>query len=138
MDHTPFRPRLKTQADVEAMWRHLMSPLGFASTSLWLVEVERGRPVPQVREIFELGQPPTGDDVDAYARMLSPLAAPETRLAFLLSRPGSGRPTAADRAWALALYDAGRRAEARLEVIHLAHDRDVLPLAMDDLLADTA
>ena len=44
-----------------------------------------------------------------------------------------------DRAWARALYDAGRLASgARLEVIHLAHDHDVYPLPLDDVLAEPA
>lgn len=135
---TPFRPLLRTQSDVEDMWRRLMSPLGFASCSLWLVTIERERPVPKVLEIVELGDPPTDDEVDSYAGVLAPLVTPESRFAFLRSRPGGGRPDATDRAWARALYDAGRRAGARLEVIHLAHDHDVLPLTADDLMAESA
>ena len=138
MNPEPFRPLLRTQSDVEAMWRRLMSPLGFASSSLWMVVIERDRPVPRILEIVELGEPPTGDEVDKYAGVLAPLVTADTRFAFLRSRPGGGRPDADDRAWARALYDAGRRAGARLEVIHLAHDHDVLPLAMDDLLAEPA
>jgi hypothetical protein len=120
------------------MWRRLMSPLGFASASLWLVVIEGDRPVPRILEIVELGEPPSGEEIDAYAGVLAPLAAPDSRFAFLRSRPGGGRPDADDRAWARALYDAGRRAGARLEVVHLAHDHDVVPMVMDDLLADSA
>jgi len=63
---------------------------------------------------------------------------PGSRFAFLRSRPGGGRPNAEDRAWARALYEAGRRAGAALEVVHLANDHDVCPLPMDDLLAEPA
>jgi Asp-tRNA(Asn)/Glu-tRNA(Gln) amidotransferase A subunit family amidase len=83
-------------------------------------------------------RPPEDDEIDAYAGVLAPLAVGGTRFALLRTRPGGGRPDANDRAWARALYDAGRRAGAHLEVIHLAHDHDVLPLAMDDLLAEPA
>jgi hypothetical protein len=53
-------------------------------------------------------------------------------------RPGRGGPDADDRAWARALHDAGRRSGAVVDVIHLAHDDDVLPIALDDLLAAPA
>jgi hypothetical protein len=138
MSDEPFRPVLRTQADVERMWRRLMTPLGFAGCSLWMVVIEGDRPVPQVMEIAELPREPEEDDTHALARLLEHLAGGGTRLAFLRSRPGGGRPDASDRAWARALYDAGRSAGARLEVVHLAHDHDIYPLAVDDLLAEPA
>jgi hypothetical protein len=130
----PFRPVLRTQSDVEEMWRRLMTPLGFSSASLWMVVIEGERPVPHILEIVELGEPPDSADIDSFAGLLRPLAEPGTRFALLRSRPGGGGPDATDRAWALALYEAGRRAGARLEMIHLAHDHDVLPLTADDLM----
>jgi hypothetical protein len=134
----PFRPVIRTQADLEQMWRRLMTPLGFSGCSLWMVVIEGDRPVPKVMEFAEMPESPEDDDARALAGFLEHLAEPYTRVAFLRSRPGFGRPTAGDRAWALALYDAGRRSGARLAVVHLAHDRDVMPLAMDDLLAEPA
>jgi hypothetical protein len=138
MTETPFRPLLRTQADVEQMWRRLMSPLGFGACSLWMVVIEGDRPVPKIMEFAELPVSPEDGDAEALAGLLERLADGDTRFAFLRSRPGGGRPDGSDRAWARALYDAGRRAGARLEMIHLAHDHDVLPLAMDDLLAEPA
>ena len=137
-DHEPFRPLLHTQADVEAMWRRLMTPLGFRSCSLWLVVVEGQHPVPKVMEFAEMPVAPEDDDVEALAGLLAHLGGPDTRLAFLRSRPGGGRPDASDRAWALALHEAARLSGARLEVIHLAHDLDVMPLTADDLIAESA
>jgi hypothetical protein len=127
-----------TQAELEQMWRRLMSPLGFSSCSLWLVVIEGERPVPQILEMVELGEPPVDDEIDDYVGLLAPLADPGSRFAFLRSRPGGGRPNLEDRAWARALYEAGRRAGAALEVVHLAHDHDVRPLPLDDLLAEPA
>ena len=138
MTETPFRPVLRTQADVEQMWRRLMTPLGFAGCSLWMVVVEEDRPVPRVMEIAELPMAPEAGETEALAGVLERLADEGTRFAFLRSRPGSGRPDESDRAWARTLYDAGRRAGARLEVVHLAHDHDIYPLALDDLLDATA
>ena len=66
------------------------------------------------------------------------MATPQISCAFLRTRPGAGQPDVRDRAWAQTLYDAGRLAEVRLAVIHLAHDHDVLPIAIDDLLVESA
>jgi hypothetical protein len=137
-DRPVFRPLIRSQADLERMWRRLMTPLGFSGCSLWMVMVEDDRPVPKIMQITELPDSPEDRETEALARVLALVAAPGTRFAFLRSRPGGGRPTPGDRAWALALYDAGRRAGARLDVVHLAHDQDVLPLAMDDLVAESA
>ena len=138
MTETPFRPLLRTQADVEQMWRRLMTPLGFRACSLWMVVIEGERPVPKIMEFAEMPASPEEGDSEAIAGLLERLADADTRFAFLRSRPGGGRPDATDRAWARALYDAGRLAGARLDVVHLAHDHDVYPLAIDDLLAEPA
>ena len=57
------------------------------------------------------------------------------RFAFLRSRPGSGGPNPDDLGWAEALYDAARLARVPIEVVHLANDRDLVPIPMDDLPA---
>ena len=138
MTEEPFRPLVRTQSDLEQMWRRLMSPLGFSSHTLWMVVIEDDRPVPQIMEIVEAAEAPVEEDVVAFARVLEHLAQPGLRFAFLRSRPGGGRPDTSDRAWARALHDAGRRSGAAVDVVHLAHDHDVLPIAVDDLLAEPA
>ena len=138
MTDQPFVPVLRTQADVERMWRRLMTPLGFTRCSLWMVVVQDDRPVPRVLEISFTELPPEDGDAEALAGLLSHLAGSRTRFAFLRTRPGSGRPDASDRAWARELYAAGQQASARLEVVHLAHDDDVFPLPLDDVLAEPA
>jgi hypothetical protein len=139
MDQTPFRPLLRTQADVEQMWRRLMTPLGFARCSLWVVAIEDERPVPHVIEFADTPSAPEEGTTEALVAALENLrTSPNTSFAFLRSRPGSGRPDADDLAWAHTLYDVGRSAGVRLELTHLAHDDDVLPIAMDDLLAEPA
>ncbi len=134
----PFRPPVRTQADLERLWRRLMSPLGFSASSLWMVVIEDDRPVPQILEIAETPHAPEDGAGEALAGVLGPLASPATRFAFLRSRPGGGGPDAGDRAWARALYDAGRVAGARIDVVHLAHDHDIVPITVDDLLAEPA
>jgi hypothetical protein len=138
MTEEPFRPVIRTQADLERMSRRLMSPLGFRDHTLWMVVVQDDRPVPQVMEIVEADRPPQTEDVESFAALLERLEMPGLRFAFLRSRPGRGGPDADDRAWARALHDAGRRSGAVVDVVHLAHDDDVLPIALDDLLAAPA
>ncbi|MGA8248004.1 MAG: hypothetical protein WB797_13970 [Nocardioides sp.] len=138
MNDEPFRPLIRTQAELEQLWRRLMSPLGFSGETLWMVVIQDDRPVPQVMEIVDAADAPGDDDVVAFARVLERLASPDTRFAFLRTRPGGGRPDALDRAWAQALYRAGRQSGAGLDIVHLAHDHDVLPIALDDLLAEPA
>lgn len=135
MSEAPFRPLIRSQIDLERMWRRLMSPLGFGGHAVWMVVIQGDRPVPQVMEIVEAGEPPEPEDVESFAGLLERLAMPDLRFAFLRSRPGHGRPDPADRAWARALHDAGRRSGAVVDVVHLAHDDDVLPIVLDDLLA---
>ena len=40
MNKPPFRPTIRTQADLEKAWRHLMSPLGFSGYSIWMMVIE--------------------------------------------------------------------------------------------------
>ena len=138
MNEEPFRPLTRTQAELEQLWRRLMSPLRFSTYTLWMVAIQDDRPVPQVMEIVDAADTPDDADVVAFARVLEHLASPDTRFAFLRTRPGGGGADALDRAWARALYDAGRQSGAVLDVVHLAHDHDVLPIAPDDLLAEPA
>jgi hypothetical protein len=139
MTEEPFRPLIRTQSDLERLWRRLMSPLGFSSYALWMIVIEDDRPVPQIMEIADECEDLAGEeDAVALARMLEHVAGPGLRFAFLRSRPGGGRPDARDLAWARTLHDAGRRSGAAVDVVHLAHDHDVLPIALDDLLAKPA
>src|ERR1700751_3822910 len=112
MTDSPFRPVVRTQSELEQLWRTLMTPLGFERHTIWMVLIQDDRPIPQVMEIVETPDAPEPDDVVAFAGVLEHLARPDTRFAFLRSRPGSGGPDAADRAWARGLHDAGRRAGA--------------------------
>ena len=138
MNDEPFRPLVRTQAELEQLWRRLMSPLGFSGHTLWMVVIQDDRPVRQIMEIVDAADAPADDDIDAFARVLERLASSGTRFAFLRTRPGGGRPDPLDRAWARALYGAGRQSGAALDVVHLAHDHDVLPIVLDDLLAEPA
>ena len=134
----PFRPLIRTQADLEHAWRHLMQPLGFGDHSIWMMLINGDRPIPQLSEIAGAVTPPEAEEVDGLAELMRRLRAdvsPTVRFAFLRSRPGSGGPNPDDLGWAEALYDAARLARVPIEVVHLANDRDLVPIPMDDLPA---
>lgn len=136
MTRTPFRPTIRTQADLEEAWRHLIRPLGFASRSLWLMLIcDDDQPLPQLTELGELPAVPSSRQRREFGRFLGHLAGmiPGARLAFLLTRPGDGSPDERDRGWAAMLYDVARDLAVPCEVVHLATDEMVAPIPLDAL-----
>lgn len=137
MEKPPFAPVIRTQADLEEMWRVLMGPWGFGSPSLWVVAVlEDGTPLPWIQEIAGTESPPEAAALRRFVDFLTRLseeAGHGARFAFLRSRPGSAGVTEPDREWAVALYDACRTAGVPAEIVHLATEGDVRPLPPDEL-----
>lgn len=132
---TPYRPTIRTQSDLEAVWRHLMGPWGFGGRSIWLLRIESdGTVLPHVVEIAECDGLPDDELVDGLAGVLRTLDGddPGGSFAFLLSRPG-GHVDDTDRAWGRFLLRAGLLADVRLEMVHLATDERVVPLPPDEL-----
>ena len=138
----PFAPVIRSQADLEAAWRHLMEPLGFGGHSVWMMFIQADRtPLPQITEIEDCVDPPSEREEAGLTRMLVSLRSEMRggeRVVFLRSRPGRGGPGPDDLAWARSLYDACRAAEVETDVVHLATDDLLVPLPMDDVLARTA
>ena len=134
---TPQEFTIRSQADLESVWRTLMKPLGFDRSSIWMMLIgPDDRPLPQVMEIDEVDEAPVEELVAGLAGVLQQLREellPEGRFAFLRSRPGADGITADDRDWATALYDAARRAGVPVEVVHRACDVDLLPVPLDEL-----
>jgi hypothetical protein len=132
----PYRPLIRSQAELEGAWRHLMEPLGFTGRSLWLMVIDDDdRPIPHLTQLTDLSDLPgtrSAGDVAELVRIVSE-ALPRARLAFLLSRPDTGPPESPDQAWAAVLYDAARGAGAACEVVHLATDDAVMPIPWDGL-----
>lgn len=126
---------IHTQADLERTWRTLMTPLGFGGYSCWLMMLEPDRrPIPQLTEIEDTDRVPNAAEADGLAHVLGRLAADGIgSVAFLRTRPGRDGVTPRDRRYAAVLYDAARRADLPIEVVHLANDVDLWPLPMDDV-----
>jgi hypothetical protein len=141
-DQTPFAPVIRTQTDLQEVWHHLMGPWGVEGHSIWLMAIgPDDRPIPQLTEITDTVEPPDEDhvlDLAAFLLQAGEQAAPGTRLALLRSRPGPDVVTAEDRAWAAALYAAGRRAQVPVDVVHRATLAGVVPIPMDDALGAIA
>ncbi|MGZ8745246.1 MAG: hypothetical protein ACXWXO_20215 [Nocardioides sp.] len=137
-----FRPTIRTQSDLQDAWSQLMGPLGFADHSIWLMLIgPDDRPFPHLTRIEEAESPPSDEGTAGLGALVSMLRddfVPDGRIAFLRSRPGSAGITRNDRAWAHALYQAGRLAGVPLEVVHRACDVDLVPIPMDDVLAHSA
>jgi hypothetical protein len=134
---TPFAPVIRTQADLEAAWRHLIRPLGFHRRSLWLLLIGGDdRPTPVITEVTDVPELFDAEESDGLASTLLHLTSAvdaHGRWALLCSRPGGGGPTDADRAWAGGLYAMCRRHGLAHDVIHLATDTEVLPIPLDDV-----
>ncbi len=130
-------PVVRSQADLERLWRTLMQPLGFRTTSTWLLIVDRDdRPFRQLTEIAGSHDLPDDEQLEGFGEMLTMLTTevvPGGRVAFLRTRPGRGGVVDHDREWAAVLYAAARRAGVPCEVVHVATDTDLWPVPLDDL-----
>ena len=95
---------IHTQAELEATWRDLVTPLGGSSPSFWIMLIEpSGRPLPQLIEIDELEGAPRDDDIERGAQFLRMLIehldVGDIRVAFLYARPGQESIQPLDRRW---------------------------------------
>lgn len=137
-EKTPYRPTIDSEAALTSTWSRLMQPLGFAAHATWLMAIgPDGSAVPQLVEIADTEDPPSGSDragFVAFLRMLAEDVLPEgARLAFLVTRPGIAVAGPHDKAWATALHGACHEAGVPCETVHVAGDDKVRPLPLDDL-----
>jgi hypothetical protein len=134
---TPYRPQLRSQADLEEAWRHLIRPLGFHRRSLWLLLIDSNdRPTPVITEVRDLPDVPEAETTEGLGEMLSQLLGdlePAGRWALLLSRPGDHPTDEVDRVWAGAIYGTLRTLAVRHDTIHLATDSEIVPVPLDDV-----
>lgn len=131
----PYRPTVHTQAELQAVWSHLMGPWGFGRRSIWMLRFDADhRLLPVVTEIVECDQVPDTELATGLGdalRLLDDDGLGGT-FAFLISRPGRGIDDA-DRAWGRFLLEVARTAGVRMEMLHLATDAGTRPLPPDDL-----
>lgn len=134
---TPYRPSIRSQADLEEAWRHLIRPLGFHRRSVWLMLIDGDdRPTPVMTEVTDLPDAPDAEATDGFGHLLGDLLEhvdPAGRWALLLSRPGAHPTDEPDRAWAGALYATVRSRGIAHDTIHLATDTEIIPVPLDDV-----
>jgi hypothetical protein len=135
-DKTPYAPVLRTQADVEAAWRHLIKPLGWADPRLWFMLIDPdGVPFPQLCQIeempIEIGEDGAANVSSMLRDLIDELGL--DRVAFLLCRPGGGPPNRSDQKNAADLYAACAADDVPVDVVHLATDDDFWPVPLDAL-----
>ena len=133
---TDFHSPIRTQSDLEALWRGLMGELGFSRTSLWLMMLEAdGTPVPTLLPIDGIPTRPT-DAVEGLTGLLLGLVPPGGSVAFLLTRPGVDGPlTPSERAWTRALEIVSRNVGGAAWPVHRANDEALRACTPDDLAA---
>jgi hypothetical protein len=131
-------PAVRCQADLDALWRRLMEPLGFGYPRLYLVFLgPDGRCVPHVTEVADLPELPDRELVTGLVQVCAHVLDDDlptgTRVAILRARPGPRGITSADRAWAAALLAAAEEHFVPMWPVHLANDHELRVLAADDL-----
>jgi hypothetical protein len=121
-------------ADLRQRWRALMGPLGFEERLLWfgLIGPDRCftkklchvtiRPRPQGRILWNL--------MSSLRTLLDDLG-PGTTVAMLLTGPGRGPVSSADRVWSKTLTDMAERFAVPLEPIFRANDESLEQLSQN-------
>jgi hypothetical protein len=119
-------------ADLRQRWRALMGPLGFEERLLWfgLIGPNRCftkklshvpiRPRPQGRILWNL--------MSALRTLLDDLE-PKTTVALLLTGPGRGPVSSADRVWSKTITEMAERFVVPLEPIFRANDESIVQLS---------
>lgn len=136
MTPRPLETVVRTDADLFAMWHHMMGPGGFATASLWLVLLDaEGRAQAEIIKIEDVPPAPGRHDGRGLARVVADLidTGETASVAVLLSRPGEPAMCEDDRRWARSLREA-LAGHARWPM-HLATCDGIQVFAPDDLVA---
>lgn len=136
-DPSPSAPPVRTQAELERHWRRLVTPLGFAGRSLWLLLIDAdGCPAPVAVEIEDAPQRPVDGDVDALGAMCEHFVGDQAgggSVAFLLTEPGTGGPSEGVKLWSRALQGAVDRRALIGWPVHWANDVQLAACSPDHL-----
>lgn len=125
---------IASPADLRQRWRALMQELGFGDRLLRFAFVGPDRRLIKVLSDVEIGSRPTTTQVDDLMAVLATLIeglGDGTTVALLLTRPGRGGLSNADRAWYSALIASAERFEVPLEPIFRANDEALVPMTGD-------
>jgi hypothetical protein len=118
-------------ADMRQRWRALMGPLGFGEKLLWVGFVGPDRRMVKALSQIPLGPRPRPRLVDSAMTGIRDVLTDfreGTTVALLLTRPGCGPISEADRRWAELLIEAAARFDVSLEPIFRANDAALVQL----------
>lgn len=116
-------------ADLGDRWRAIMGPLGFGERLLWVGFVGADRRMIKMLSQVPLGPRPKRGVVETVLRSLRDVSrglAPDTTVALLLTRPGRGPISIADRRWSALLTEVAADIGVPLEPIFRAHDESLV------------
>ncbi|WP_456696319.1 hypothetical protein [Aeromicrobium sp. P5_D10] len=135
-----FSPKfVHTTAELEACWRELIEPLGFASRQLFAIVIDgQGEVFPHVINIAECPAVPEQVMVANLAEILrdvSRATESDATCAVLWARPTSGGTRQTDLVWARMLTAELTRVGLGRWPIHVADDSVMRVVAPDDLAA---
>jgi hypothetical protein len=136
---TTTRRIVRTPAELEACWRHLIEPLGFSSRQIFALLFDRdGEMFPHIVHITECPRRPDAEMVGNLADALRHArdeADPEGSCALLWARPSGGGNRATDVEWARAFATALAEHGLARWPLHIADDTVMRVVAPDDLAA---
>jgi hypothetical protein len=133
--HLPIPPAetatdpVHSTADMGQRWRAVMGPLGFSEKLLWIGFVGSDRRMVKALSQVTLGGRPRPRLADSVMSGVSDALAgfrSGTTVALLLTRPGRGPISDADRTWSELLTAAAARFGVPLEPIFRANDQNLV------------
>ena len=116
-------------ADLRQCWRALMGPLGFGRRLLWVSYLGPDRRLIKTLSQMPIGPRPqqrTLKNLMSSLRSLLDDMAPGTTVAMLLTGPGQGPITPADRVWSKSLTAIAERFAVPIEPIFWANDESLV------------
>lgn len=139
--HPPSPPDdlkpLRTQQDLEDLWRMLMGDLGFVQPQLWLAVLDAEHRatgiLTKIEQLPALPEATTTRNLIGVCDSLLEEQFPGGSVAFLYCRPGPGPIIARDLAWGRGLLTAARQADVPCRPVHFACDDVLQVMSLDDL-----
>jgi hypothetical protein len=117
-----------SDADLRQRWRALMGPLGFEERRLWYAFVGPDRCLIKMLNELPIGPRPMGGilwNLMSTLRALLDDLASGTTVALLLTGPGRGPISSADRLWSKALTEMSEKFDVPIEPIFRANDESL-------------
>jgi hypothetical protein len=119
-------------ADLRQRWRALMGPLGFGRRLLWVSFLGPDRRLIKTLRQLPIGPRPQHRSLKNLMSSLRSLLddmAPGTTVAMLLTGPGKGPISPADRVWTKSLTEIAERFAVPIEPIFRANDESLLQVS---------